>query len=48
MIIKLGNIHAKLKVLIENTGMLLANGNGTVWIGTGFGVCGRFTNKGGN
>jgi hypothetical protein len=46
MIIELENIHAKWKVLIENTCMLLANGNGTVWIGTGLGVCGRFTNKG--
>jgi hypothetical protein len=47
MIIELGNIHAKWKLLIENTCMLLANGNETVWIGMGFGVCGRFTNKGG-
>jgi hypothetical protein len=46
MIIELGNIHAKLKVLIENTCMLLANGNETVWIGTGFGMYGHVTNKG--
>jgi hypothetical protein len=38
MIIELETIHAKWKVLIENTCMLLANGNETVWIGTGFGV----------
>jgi hypothetical protein len=48
MIIELGNIHAKWKLLIENTCMLLANGNETVWIGTGFRECGRFTNKGEN
>jgi hypothetical protein len=46
MIIELENIHAKWKVLIENTCMLLANGNEAVWIGTGFGGCGRVTNKG--
>ena len=46
MIIELENIHAKWKVLIENTCMLLANGNETVWIGTGFGGCGRVTYKG--
>ena len=48
MIIELGNIHAKWNVLIENTCMLLANGNETVWIGTGFGGCGRVTYKGDN
>ena len=48
MIIELGNIHAKLKVLIENTCMLLANGNESMWIGTEFGMCGRVTNKGEN
>jgi hypothetical protein len=46
MIIELENIHAKWKVLIENTCMLLANGNEAVWVGTGFGGCGRVTNKG--
>jgi hypothetical protein len=45
MIIELENIHAKWKVLIENTCMLLANGNETVWIGTGFGMYGRVTNR---
>ena len=48
MIIELGNIHAKWKVLIENTCMLLANGNETVWIGTGFGMYGQVTNNRGN
>jgi hypothetical protein len=48
MIIELENIHAKWKVLIGNTCMLLANGNETVWIGAGFGVCGLITNKGEN
>jgi hypothetical protein len=46
MIIELGNIHARWKLLIENTCMLLANENETVWIVTGFGVRGRVTNKG--
>ena len=46
MIIELRKIHAKWKVLIENTCKLLANGNETVWIGTEFGMCGRVTNKG--
>jgi hypothetical protein len=46
MIIELRNIHAKWKLLIENTCMLLANGNETVWIGIEFGVCGCVTNKG--
>ena len=45
MIIELENIHAKWKVLIENTCMLPANGNETVWTGTEFGVYGRVTNK---
>jgi hypothetical protein len=48
MIIELENIHAKWKVLIENTCMLLANENETVWIGMGFGVCGRVPYKGEN
>jgi hypothetical protein len=48
MIIELGKIHAKWKVLIENTCMLLANGNESVWIGTEFGMYGRVTNKGEN
>jgi hypothetical protein len=47
MINELGNIHAKWKLLIENTCMLLVNRNVTMWIGTWFGVCGRVTNKGG-
>jgi hypothetical protein len=46
MIIELGNIHAKWKLLIEGTCMLAANGNETMWIGTEFGVYGRVTNKG--
>ena len=45
MIIELRNIHAKWKLLIENTCMLLANENETVWIVTGFGVRGHATNK---
>jgi hypothetical protein len=45
MIIELGNIHAKWKLLIGNTCMLLVNGNETMWDGTLFGVCGRVTNK---
>jgi hypothetical protein len=40
MIIGLENIYPKWKLLIENTCMLLANGNVTVWIGTCFGMCG--------
>jgi len=48
MIIELRNIHAKWKLLIENTCMLLANENETVWNVTGFGICGRVTNKRGN
>ena len=48
MIIELGNIHAKWKVLIENTCILLANENKTVWIGTGFGMYGHVTNNRGN
>jgi hypothetical protein len=43
MIIELENIHAKWTVLIENTCMLLANENGTVWIGTEFGMYRCFT-----
>jgi hypothetical protein len=46
MIIELRNIHARRKLLIENTCMLLANGNETWWNGMGFGVDGRVTNKG--
>jgi hypothetical protein len=45
MIIELGNIHAKWKLFIESSCMLLANGNVTVWIGTWFGVCRHVTNK---
>ena len=48
MIIELRIIHAKWKVLIENTCMLLANGNESVWIRTEFGMCGCVTNKGEN
>jgi hypothetical protein len=33
MIIELENIHAKWKLLIEDTCMLAANGNVTMWIG---------------
>jgi hypothetical protein len=46
MIIELGNIHAKWKLLMGNTCMLLANGNEAVWIGTGFRTYGHVTNKG--
>jgi hypothetical protein len=46
MIIELGNIHVKWKLLIENVCMLLANENVTVWIRTWSGVCGNVTNKG--
>jgi hypothetical protein len=46
MIIELGNIHAKCKLLIESTCMLVANGNVTMWIRTWFEVHGRVTNKG--
>jgi hypothetical protein len=42
MIIELGNIHAKWKLRIQNTCMLLVNENETMWNG----VCGRVTNKG--
>jgi hypothetical protein len=45
MIIELRNIHAKWKLLIENTCTLLANENETMRNGTGFGVCGRVTYK---
>jgi hypothetical protein len=48
MIIELGNIHVKWKLLIEGTCMLLANDNETMWNGTGFGVHGRVINKGEN
>ena len=46
MIIELRNIHARWKLLIENTCMLLANENETVWVLTGFGICGCVTDKG--
>jgi hypothetical protein len=46
MIIELGNIHAKWKLLIEGTCMLLANRNETMWNGTGIGVYRSVTNKG--
>jgi hypothetical protein len=46
MIIKLRNIHAKLKLLIQNICVLLANGNETMWNGMGFGVRGRVSYKG--
>jgi hypothetical protein len=46
MIIELGNIHAKWKLLIESTCMLPANGNVTMWIGTWSGMCRCATNKG--
>jgi hypothetical protein len=46
MIIELRNIHARWKLLIENTCMLLANGNETMWNGTDFGAHGRVTSKG--
>jgi hypothetical protein len=45
MIIELGNIHAKWKLLIEDICMLVANGNVTVWIRTWFRVHRRVTNK---
>jgi hypothetical protein len=45
MIIELGNIHVKWKLLIEDTCMLLANGNETMWNGTAFGEYGRVTNR---
>ena len=45
MIIELRSIHAKWKLLIENTCMLLANRNVTMWNGAGFGVYGHDTNK---
>jgi hypothetical protein len=46
MIIELGNIHVKWKLLIEGTCMLLANRNETMWHGTGHRVYGSVTNKG--
>jgi hypothetical protein len=46
MIIELRNIHAMWKLLIENTCMLRANGNKTMWNRMGFGVHGCVTNKG--
>jgi hypothetical protein len=46
MIMELRNIHARWKLLIENTCMLLANGNETMWNGAGFGAHRHVTNKG--
>jgi hypothetical protein len=46
MIIELGNIHVKWKLLIEGTCMLLVNRNETMWNRTGFGMYGSVTNKG--
>jgi hypothetical protein len=46
MIIELRNIHARWKLLIENTCMLLANENETTQNVTGFGMCRCVTNKG--
>jgi hypothetical protein len=46
VIIELGNIHAKWKLLIEDTYMLAANGNETIWNGMEFGVYEHVTNKG--
>jgi hypothetical protein len=46
MIIELGNIHAKWKVLIEDTCMLLANRNETMWNRMGLEVHGSVINKG--
>jgi hypothetical protein len=46
MIIDLGNIHAKWKLLIESTYMLLVNGNETMWIGTCLGMHKGVPNKG--
>ena len=43
MIIELRDMHARWKLLIENTCMLLANENETVWIGTEFGMYRRVT-----
>ena len=48
MIIELENIHAKWKLLIEGTRMLLVNENETMWNRPGFGVHGCVTNKGEN
>jgi hypothetical protein len=45
MIIELGSIHTKWKLLIQDICMLVVNGNVTVGIGTWFGVHGRVTNK---
>jgi hypothetical protein len=46
MLIELRNIHARWQLLIENTCMLQANGNETMWTRTGFRVHRRVTNKG--
>jgi hypothetical protein len=46
MIIELRNLHARWKLLIENTCMLLSNGNETMWNGTGFREHGRIIDKG--
>ena len=45
MIIELRKIHAKGKVLIGGTCMLLANRNETMRNGTEFGMYGRVTNR---
>jgi hypothetical protein len=46
MIIELRNTHARWKLLIKNTCMLLVNGNKTMWNRMGFGVHRHVTNKG--
>jgi hypothetical protein len=46
MIIELRNIHARWKLLIENTCRLLVSENKTVWNVTDFGMRGCVTNKG--
>jgi hypothetical protein len=45
MIIELGNTHAKWKLLIERTCMLLVNANVTMWVGTYLGVRTHVVNK---
>jgi hypothetical protein len=47
MIIELGKIHVKWKLLIKSTCMLLPNENVTVWIRILLGVCSLVINKGG-
>jgi hypothetical protein len=46
MIIELGSIHARWKLLKEGTCMLLANENETMRNGMGFRMYGHVTNKG--